>query len=250
MFVGDDHGTKVLSCLAADIPGVMVGTAPKASYLLLKSEDSDSEYPVEEDYWTAAVEYADSAGVDVISSSLGYFAFDADELSYEQAALDGKTAMISQAAHLAADKGILVFCSAGNEGNGDWEKITFPSDAAGIFTVGAIDEDKKKSGFSSVGFTTDGRVKPDAVALGTSSCVIGPNGSVRYANGTSFATPILAGMGVCLWQSLPWLNNREMIELLHRSSSQYKHPDTELGYGIPDFYKAYKKERKNGKRAK
>ncbi|MBX9111799.1 S8 family peptidase [Parabacteroides johnsonii] len=250
VFVGDDHGTKVLSCLAADIPGVMVGTAPKASYLLLKSEDSDSEYPIEEDYWTAAVEYADSAGVDVISSSLGYFAFDADELSYEQAALDGKTAMISQAAHLAADKGILVFCSAGNEGNGDWEKITFPSDAAGIFTVGAIDEDKKKSGFSSIGFTIDGRVKPDAVALGTSSCVIGPNGSVRYANGTSFATPILAGMGVCLWQSLPWLNNREMIELLHRSSSQYKHPDTELGYGIPDFYKAYKKERKNGKRAK
>ena len=109
---------------------------------------------------------------------------------------------------------------------------------------------EKKSGFSSVGFTADGRVKPDAVALGTSSCVIGPNGNVRYANGTSFATPILAGMGVCLWQSLPWLNNREMIELLHRSSSQYKHPDTELGYGIPDFYKAYKKERKNGVRSK
>ena len=102
------------------------------------------------------IEYADSAGVDVISSSLGYFAFDADELSYEQAALDGKTAMISQAAHLAADKGILVFCSAGNEGNGDWEKITFPSDAAGIFTVGAIDEDKKKSGFSSIGFILTG----------------------------------------------------------------------------------------------
>lgn len=250
VFVGDDHGTKVLSCLAADIPGVMVGTAPKASYLLLKSEDSDSEYPVEEDYWTAAVEYADSAGVDVISSSLGYFAFDTDELSYDQDALDGRTAMISRAANLAADKGILVFCSAGNEGSGDWEKITFPSDAGGIFTVGAIDEDKKKSGFSSVGFTADGRVKPDAVALGTSSCVIGPDGDVRYANGTSFATPILAGMGVCLWQSLPWLNNREMIELLHRSSSQYKHPDTELGYGIPDFYKAYKKERKNGVRSK
>ena len=250
VFTGDDHGTKVLSCLAADIPGVMVGTAPKASYLLLKSEDSDSEYPVEEDYWTAAVEYADSAGVDVISSSLGYFVFDTDELSYDRAALDGRTAMISRAAGMAADKGILVFCSAGNEGNGGWEKITFPSDAAGIFTVGAIDEDKKKSGFSSVGFTADGRVKPDAVALGSSSCVIGPGGSVRYVNGTSFATPILAGMGVCLWQSLPWLNNREMIELLHRSSSQYKHPDRELGYGIPDFYKAYKKERKNGVRAK
>lgn len=250
VFVGDDHGTKVLSCLAADIPGVMVGTAPKASYLLIKSKDSDSEYPIEEDYWAAAVEYADSAGVDVISSSLGYFAFDTDELSYDLDALDGKTAMISRAADLAAGKGMLVFCSAGNEGNGDWKKITFPSDAADIFTVGAITEDKKKSVFSSVGFTADGRVKPDAVALGTGSCVIDPSGSVRYVNGTSFATPILAGMGVCLWQSLPWLNNKEMIELLHRSSSQYKHPDTELGYGIPDFYKAYKKERKNGVRAK
>ena len=250
VFVGDDHGTKVLSCLAADIPGVMVGTAPKASYLLLKSEDSDSEYPIEEDYWTAAVEYADSAGVDVISSSLGYFSFDADELSYDQSALDGKTAMISRAASLAADRGILVFCSAGNEGNGDWEKITFPSDAAGIFTVGAIDEDKKKSSFSSVGFTADSRVKPDAVALGTGSCVIGPNGNIRYANGTSFATPILAGMGVCLWQSLPWLNNREVISLMNRSSNRYKHPNKEFGYGIPDFYKAYKKERKNGLRSK
>lgn len=249
VFVGDDHGTKVLSCLAADIPGVMVGTAPKASYLLLKSEDSDSEYPIEEDYWTAAVEYADSAGVDVISSSLGYFSFDADELSYDQSALDGKTAMISRAASLAAGKGILVFCSAGNEGNGDWEKITFPSDAAGIFTVGAIDEDKKRSNFSSVGFTADSRIKPDAVALGTGSCVIGPNGDIRYANGTSFATPILAGMGICLWQSLPWLNNSEVIGLMHRSSNLYNHPNAEFGYGIPDFYKAYKKERKNGLRS-
>lgn len=250
VFVGDDHGTKVLSCLAADIPGVMVGTAPKASYLLLKSEDSDSEYPVEEDYWTAAVEYADSVGVDVISSSLGYFAFDADELSYGLVSLDGKTAMISQAATWAAEKGILVFCSAGNEGNGDWKKITFPADADKIFTVGAINESKKRSGFSSMGFTADGRVKPDAVALGTGSCVIGPEGNIRYVNGTSFSTPILAGMGVCLWQSLPWLNNKEVIRLLHRSSNRYKHPDIEFGYGIPDFYKAYKKERKHGLRAK
>lgn len=250
VFAGDDHGTKVLSCLAADIPGVMVGTAPKASYLLLKSEDSDSEYPVEEDYWTAAVEYADSAGVDVISSSLGYFAFDAEELSYDQAALNGKTAMISRTADLAAGKGLLIFCSAGNEGNGGWEKITFPADAAGIFTVGAIDEEKKKSGFSSVGFTADGRVKPDAVALGTNSCVIGPEGNIRYANGTSFATPILAGMGVCLWQALPWLDNRALIDLLHHTSSLSAHPDAGLGYGIPDFYKAYKKERNNGKRTK
>lgn len=250
VFAGDDHGTKVLSCLAADLPGIMVGTAPKASYLLLKSEDSDSEYPVEEDYWTAAVEYADSAGVDVISSSLGYFAFDADELSYDRSGLDGRTAMISRTAVLAADKGMLVFCSAGNEGNGEWGKITFPSDAPGVFTVGAVDGDKKRSDFSSVGFTADGRVKPDAVALGSNSCVIGSDGNIRYANGTSFATPILAGAAVCLWQALPGLSEREIIDLLHRSSSRYKHPDAELGYGIPDVYKAYKRGKKNALQSK
>lgn len=241
VYEADDHGTKVLSCMAANMPGIMVGTAPKASYLLIKSEDSDSEYPIEEDYWAAAVEYADSVGVDVISSSLGYFAFDADELSYDQSALDGKSSLISRAAHLAAQKGILMFCSAGNEGNGSWGKITFPSDASDVLTVGAISEDKKKSVFSSVGFTADYRVKPDVVALGSGSCVIDPQGSIRYASGTSFATPILAGMGVCLWQALPGLSNKEIIALLQEVSSQAKRPDAELGYGIPNVYKAYKK---------
>lgn len=250
VFVGDDHGTKVLSCLAADMPGFMIGTAPKASYLLVKSEDSDTEYPIEEDYWAASVEYADSVGVDVISSSLGYFAFDADELSYHHSDLDGKTTLISRSANMAAQKGILLFCSAGNEGNGNWEKITFPSDADGIFTVGAITDGKEKSTFSSVGFTADGRVKPDAVALGSGSCVIDPSGNIRYANGTSFSTPILAGMGICLWQALPWLNNNQIIDLLHSVSNKFKHPNTEVGYGIPDFYKAYKKERKNAKSTK
>lgn len=241
VYAADDHGTKVLSCMAANMPGIMVGTAPEASYLLIKSEDSDSEYPIEEDYWAAAVEYADSVGVDVISSSLGYFAFDVDQLSYDQSALDGKSSLISRAAHLAAQKGILMFCSAGNEGNGNWEKITFPSDAADILTVGAITEEKKKSIFSSVGFTADYRVKPDLVALGSGSCVIDPEGNVGYANGTSFATPILAGLGVCLWQALPRLSNKEIIALLHEVSSQHKRPDAELGYGIPNIYKAYKK---------
>jgi subtilisin family serine protease len=242
VFEGDDHGTKVLSCLAANAQGLMIGTAPDAAYWLIKSEDSRSEYPVEEDYWAAAVEFADSVGVDVISSSLGYFAYDAEEMDYPQDALDGNTALISRIARTASEKGILLFCSAGNEGNGRWEKITFPSDAPGILTVGSITSDKKRSVFSSVGFTSDYRVKPDIVALGTGCCVVDPSGNIRYANGTSFATPILAGLGVCLWQALPWLNNTELIELLQESSSQYKHPDAELGYGIPDVYKAYKKE--------
>lgn len=250
VFAGDDHGTKVLSCLAAYAPGCMVGTAPEASYLLIKSEESGSEYPVEEDYWTAAVEYADSVGVDAISSSLGYFSYDADEWSYRPSDLDGKTALISRAAHMAAEKGLLVFCSAGNEGNGTWQKITVPADASGILTVGAVGEDKKKAEFSSVGFTADNRVKPDVVALGGGSCVIDADGTVRYANGTSFSTPILAGLGTCLWQALPSLKNQDIITILQQASSHFKKPDPELGYGIPDVYKAYKKERKNELRNK
>lgn len=242
VFVGDDHGTKVLSCMAANTRGLMIGTAPEASYWLLKSEDSRSEYPVEEDYWAAAVEFADSVGVDVISSSLGYYSYDAEGMDYCQTALDGNTALISRVARIASEKGILLFCSAGNEGNGSWGKITFPSDANGILTVGSITSEKKKSIFSSIGFTSDYRVKPDMVALGTGSCVIDPTGNVRYVNGTSFATPILAGLGVCLWQALPWLSNLEIIDLLRESSSQHTQPDAELGYGIPDVYKAFKKE--------
>jgi len=247
VFVGDEHGAKVLSCLAADIPGYMVGTAPKASYLLIKSEDSNSEYPIEEDYWAAAAEYADSVGVNVISSSLGYYTFDSESLSYHHSDLNGHETQISRAANMAASKGILVFCSAGNEGNGDWEKITFPADAEEVYTVGAVDEKKKRSSFSSLGLIDNGRIKPDGAALGTNSCVIDPTGEIAYPNGTSFSTPILAGMGICLWQSLPWLNNKEIIKLLHQTSNQYNHPDTALGYGIPDIYKAYKWGLKNAR---
>lgn len=244
VFEGEDHGTKVLSCLAANLPGLMVGTAPAASYWLIKSEDGGSEYPIEEDYWTAAAEFADSVGVDVITTSLGYFTFDMDKLSYDPIDLDGETAFVSRTASLAAGKGILVFCSAGNEGNGRWEKITFPSDAKDIVTVGSIDEKGEKSNFSSVGFTTDNRVKPDVVALGTGSRVIDSSGNIRYANGTSFATPILAGLGICLWQALPERSNKEIIRLIQQAGHHYKTPDTGTGYGIPDMYKAYKKGRK------
>lgn len=241
VFAGDEHGTKVLSCMAANLPGLMVGTAPKASYLLLQSEDVRSEYPVEEDYWVAAVEYADSVGVDVISSSLGYYVFDSDELSYTHDELDGKTAFISRAASVVAEKGILLFSSAGNEGNGSWGKITFPADVPSLLSVGSVTDEKKKSSFSSVGLTADSRIKPDVVALGTGSCVIDWCGDIRYSSGTSFSTPILAGLGVCLWQALPDLTNLEIMELLRQAGSQCKTPDVELGYGIPDVYKAYKK---------
>ena len=245
VFDSDEHGTKVLSCMAANLSGLIVGTAPEASYWLIKSEDGRSEYPIEEDYWIAAVEFADSVGVKVITSSLGYFHYDCEELSYDPSMLDGKTALITRAADMAAEKGILLFISAGNEGSGQWRKITFPSDAKNVLTVGAITDEKVKSSFSSVGFTEDARVKPDVVALGTATTVIDSSGNIRFSNGTSFSTPVLAGLGICLWQALPWLNNLQVIELIQQFSSQYKRPDIELGYGIPDIYEAVKSERRN-----
>lgn len=245
VFQYDNHGTKVLSCLAAYLPGVLVGTAPKATYWLIKSEDCLAEYPIEEDYWLAAAEYADSVGVDVITSSLGYFSFDEDSLSYRPSQLDGHTSLISRGASMAARKGILVFCSAGNEGSSDWRTITVPADADGILTVGAIDEKKRRSVFSSIGYTADGRVKPDVVAMGTDCAVIEPDGALRFSSGTSFATPILAGACACVWQALPWLTCRDLVRLVREYASLSKQPNPELGYGLPNLYRLYKKEKKH-----
>jgi len=242
VYCEDDHGTKVLSCLAANLPGQMIGTAPEASYLLIKSEDPRSEYPVEEDYWAAALEYADSVGVDVVSSSLGYFKFDTPDTVYHQADLDGKTAFITRVAETAKSKGMLLFISAGNEGAGEWEKITSPADAQGLLSVGAINAEGRHAAFSSTGFTADYRVKPDVVALGYGVAVVTASGEVSYSNGTSFSTPIAAGLGACLWQALPWLDNDEIIALIRQTASQAEHPDVEQGYGVPDIYKAYMKE--------
>lgn len=244
VFVGDNHGTKVLSCLAANEPGIMVGTAPSASYWLIKSEDTYSEYPIEEDFWTAAIEFADSVGVSVVSSSLGYYSFDDKTLDYNKNQLDGKTSFITRAAQVAASKGLVIFCSAGNEGASGWRKITFPADASDVLTVGAITDHKKRSEFSSIGFTVDERVKPDLVALGSGCCVIDSDGDIHYVSGTSFATPILAGLSICLWQAFPFFTNKELIEFIRHSGSMYDHPNAEIGYGIPNIYKAYKQRRK------
>jgi subtilisin family serine protease len=241
VFCADEHGTKVLSCLAANLTGWMTGTAPEASYLLIKSEDMRTEFPIEEDFWAAALEYADSVGVDVVSTSVGYAEFDTPAVVYTHDDLDGRTAFVSQVAEKAVEKGILLFCSAGNENNLSWGKITFPGDVADVLTVGAVTQAKERSNFSSTGFTADLRIKPDVVALGSGVTIISANGNVQYANGTSFATPIVAGLGACLWQSLPWLSNREIVALIQQTASQSTHPDVEKGYGIPDFYKAYRK---------
>jgi subtilisin family serine protease len=238
VFCEDDHGTKVLSCIAANLPGMMIGAAPEASFLLIKSEDTRGESPLEEDFWAAAIEYADSVGVDIISSSLGYFRFDS-MACYTREDLNGQTAFISRVAGMAARKGMLVVCSAGNEGINEWEKVTFPADAPDVLTVGSIHCGKQKSTFSSIGMTADYRIKPDVVALGTGVYAIGSAGQVLCLDGTSFSAPVVAGLAACLWQAFPLLKNAGLIELIKASSSQYRQPDIRLGYGIPDLFKAY-----------
>ncbi len=237
----EEHGTKVLSCMLANKPGEMVGTAPNASYYLIRTEVSNEEYAEEEDYWIAGIEYADSLGVDIVTSSLGYTVYDAPSMNHTHKDLNGQTAQISKAASLASKKGILVFVSAGNEKNKEWGKICFPGDAEGVVTVGSIDSEKEIAYFSSVGYTADDRIKPDLMAKGINVSVVYPSGDVAsFASGTSFSTPILAGLGACLWQALPNLTNLQIIDLLRKNADRYKSPNSLFGYGIPDVYQAYK----------
>lgn len=234
-----DHGTKVLSVMAANEPQILVGTAPEARYWLLRCEDQQTEQPVEEDYWTMAAEFADSAGVDIISSSLGYNEYDNHLGDYRLRDLDGKTALISQTASMLASKGIILINSAGNLGMGPWKKITFPADANDILTVGTVNYDRKNAPFCGVGPTQDGRVKPDVMALGSPASLISGRGTIIRDMGTSFSTPIVAGLVACLWQALPDKTAFEIINLVRQTSSQYQEPDNIYGYGIPNFWRAY-----------
>lgn len=236
----NNHGMMVLSCMASNVPFSIVGTAPEASYWLLRSEDIDSENLVEQDYWTAAIEFADSVGVDVVNTSLGYRAFDDSSKDYNYQDLDGRKAMISRSAGMAADKGMVVVCSAGNEGRGSWKKITPPADAFNVITVGAIDASLLLAPFSSVGNTTDNRVKPDVSAIGQKSFLLKTNGEVGNANGTSFSAPTFCGLLTCLWQSCPELTAKQVIELVRKSCNNSTTPNNIYGYGIPDVYKAYR----------
>ena len=233
------HGMMVLSCMGANIPNYMIGTAPEASYWLIMSEDGDSEQLIEEDNWSAAIEFADSVGVDVVNTSLGYYDFDnkADNLGHES--LDGKTHICSKSASMVASKGMILCCSAGNSGNDPWKKITAPADAFDVLTIGAVDPSGSRVSFSSQGNTADGRIKPDVMATGLLSAVYDTTGNTTYSAGTSFASPILCGMVACLWQALPNLNAYQIMELVRKSSNRVDNPDELYGYGIPDFFKAY-----------
>jgi len=234
-----DHGTKVLSAMAMNRPYIYIGTAPQASYWLLRCEDQQTEQPIEEDYWAMAAEFADSVGVDVINSSLGYNEFDNPRQNHKYWEMDGHTAFISQSASMLADKGIILVCSAGNSGMAPWKKITFPADADNILTVGATTELMGNAPFSGVGPTQDGRVKPDVVAIGSATALISGRGTVVHDIGTSFSTPLVSGLVACLWQSLPNKTAKEIIDIVRRSGNNVSHPDNVFGYGVPDFRKAY-----------
>lgn len=230
------HGMRVLSILAGNYPGSLIGSAPEADYLLLMSEDPSSETYLEEINWISAAEYADSMGADVINVSLGYLNFDTPEFSHDYSQMDGNTAMISMAAKVASSKGIIVVASAANSGgNAVHPWINAPGDAKDIITAGAVWSDMSYAAFSSIGPSYDGRVKPDVVAMGGGTTNQELDGSFSQGNGTSFSSPILSGLIACLWQKFPEKTNMEIMEAVRQASNLYNNPTVYLGYGIPDF---------------
>ena len=241
LYAEHEHGMMVLSCMAASQPNTMVGTAPDASFWLLRSEDNDTEQPIEEDHWAAAVEFADSVGVDVINTSLGYYSFDEPFWSYKYRELDGHTSLMSNTASQIAQKGMVLVCSAGNSGMRSWKKITPPGDAQDIITVGALRYNLVNADFSSIGNTADGRVKPDVMAIGESATVSSGAGTVSEADGTSFAAPIFCGVVTCFWQACPWLTAKEVVEIVRASGDRSAYPDNIYGYGVANLWEAYQK---------
>jgi subtilisin family serine protease len=238
IFSSSEHGTKVLSTMATNQPGLLLGSASEADYWLLRSEDVTSEFPVEEDYWVRAIEYADSLGLDVINTSLGYNHFDDPLLNYTHADLTGNVSIMSIAAEMAYAKGMLVVVSAGNEGNKPWQKLTPPGDAENVIAVGAVGADSLIASFSSHGFTADGRIKPDLVSVGNGTITIGQDGQIGTTSGTSLSSPFLAGLAASLWSINPELHRSALIDIILASSDRYETPDSVYGHGIPDFQKA------------
>ncbi len=233
------HGMMVLSCIGANTPYNLVGTAPEAQFYLIQTEDGNSEQLVEEDNYCAGLEYADSLGCDVVTASLGYYKFDYPEMNHPYSALDGQTAINSRSASMAASRGILLLNSAGNEGDETWKKIGFPADARDILAVGAVRMDSTNTAFSSLGYSADGRVKPDAMAMGEEAAVFSTRGTTTTANGTSFSCPILCGAVTCLWQAHRDKTPLQIIDAVHRAGSYADAPNEVFGYGIPDLWKAH-----------
>ncbi|MDN5349109.1 MAG: serine protease AprX [Bacteroidales bacterium] len=236
VFNESSHGTAVLSTIGANVPGQMIGTAPKASFWLLRSEYVYSENVIEEYNWVSAAEFADSVGVDVINSSLGYIDFDLPQWDHSYEDMDGNTNVVTIGADIAASKGILVVNSAGNSGSSwTFPYIGAPADGFNVFSIGAVDASGNRALFSSVGPTYDGRIKPDIMAMGQGTAVASGSSSFGTSSGTSFSSPIIAGMSTCLWQANPFYTNLEIKEAIKQSGDNVFAPNEYYGYGIPDY---------------
>ena len=239
-YAGHNHGTNVLSDIGGYIDGAFVGTAPDASFYLFITEDANNEVPLEESLWVEAAERADSLGVDVINTSLGYTTFDNANYNYSYGDMDGETAFISRGAEIGASRGMILVNAIGNEGNDPWKYMGAPADAASVFTVGAVNASREIASFSSFGPTADNRVKPDVLAQGQSVYVIGHiSGNPITSNGTSFSSPVMAGVVACFWQAFPNLTSTQIMQRIRESADRYNNPDEQYGYGIPNFEAAY-----------
>ena len=239
VFDASTHGTMVLSHMAGIMKDSLYGTAVDANYYLFQTEDVFREVRLEEDSWIQAAEWADSIGIDVINSSLGYSLFDEDYMNYSTSDMNGSTTRISQAAEICALKGTLVVNSAGNSGDDPWHVITAPSDAEHVLCIGAVDLNGIHASFS--GYHPPGLndVKPNVVAMGRQTVYAAMDSTISRGNGTSFSSPILAGMAATLWQAFPSATNMDIFNAIEQSASLYSTPNDSMGYGIPDFWKAF-----------
>jgi subtilisin family serine protease len=235
------HGMQCLSTIAANIPGQFIGKAPKASFYLYRTEDAPTEYPIEEHNWACGAERADSSGADVISTSLGYTTFDppltGSNHTYND--MNGNTTMAAIGADLATKKGLMVFASAGNDGNSPWHFLSTPSDGDSVICVGAVDTLGNVAGFSSYGPSSDGQIKPDMASIGWNAIIQGTANNIVTGNGTSFACPNMAGLGTCLWQGIPEFNHMKIVQAMRQAGSIAATPNDRIGYGIPDMKKAF-----------
>lgn len=239
VFTSHPHGTGVLSLIAAEDEESLISGAPNANYILCITEDVPTEYRIEEYNWVKAAEFSDSLGVDIINSSLGYSTFDDPSMDYSFAEFDGKTAIITRGANIAGNKGILVVNSVGNYGRAGEATLTAPSDAFHILSVGALDAEENRAGFSSQGPTADGRIKPELSTFGESVYLLNINGTAVRGSGTSFAAPQITALAAGLWGAKPEWSKDELIGHLIQSATQVDNPDNLTGYGIPNYFQAY-----------